>query len=130
MLLVVEDEAVVRDWLVSELIDAGYEVATAVDGHQAIFELDAGAARFSAVITDIRHEPGPDGWEVGRHARRLVPRMGVVYVTDDSGQAWLAKGVPGSVVVSKPYELAAILSAVSALVSDDGAAGAVRSLGD
>jgi DNA-binding response OmpR family regulator len=118
VLLVVEDEPVMQEWLASELTHAGFEVAMACDGNAAIAELDTRAERFKAVITDIRLGTGPDGWEVARHARELVPDMAVVYVSGDSGHAWPSKGVPGSVLVSKPFAVAQIINAVSTLVTE------------
>jgi DNA-binding response OmpR family regulator len=69
MLLVVEDESLILDSLESEFAEAGFDVTTASGGDQAIAEVNAGADRFRAVITGIRLGKGPDGWEVGRHAR-------------------------------------------------------------
>jgi DNA-binding response OmpR family regulator len=115
MLLVVEDEALIRGWLKSELTNAGFEVTAVRDGDQAIAELTIAPGRFSTVITDIRHGPGPDGWEIGRRARELDPAIAVVYVTSDVSHAWLTQGVPGSLVVSKPYEIAQIVAAIATL---------------
>jgi DNA-binding response OmpR family regulator len=125
MLLVVEDELHIQDLLKSALADAGFDVITACDGKQAIAELSTEAGRFKAVITDIRLGTGPDGWEVGRHARELVPDISVVYVTGDSGHAWPSRGVPGSVLVSKPFALAQIITAVSTLLTEADARRAV-----
>jgi DNA-binding response OmpR family regulator len=118
VLLVVEDEVGIQELLEIVLADAGFEVMTASDGDQAIAELNTGAARFKAVITDIRLGTGPDGWEVGRRARELVPNMAVVYVTADSGHLWPSRGVPGSVLVSKPFAMAQITTAVSTLLAE------------
>jgi DNA-binding response OmpR family regulator len=79
--LVVEDEVAIQELIREVRAEAGFQVTTASDGHQAITELNTGTGRFKAVITDIRLGTGPDGWEVGRHARELVPNMAVVYVT-------------------------------------------------
>ncbi len=73
------------------------------NGNRAIAELDADAARFKAVVTDIRLGKGPDGWDVGRRARELVSDMSVVYVSGDSTHDWSSKGVPESVVILKPF---------------------------
>ena len=126
MLLVVEDDFHIQDLLTSALGDEGFEVITAFDGKQAIAELDTGAGRFRAVITDIRLGAGLDGWEVGRHARELVPDMPIVYLSGDSGHVWASKGVPGSVLVCKPFALAQIVTAVSTLLTEADAHRAVR----
>ncbi len=127
MLLVVEDDLDIQDFLDDVLTDAGFEVVGAADGKQAIDELNTGARRFEAVITDIRLGNGPDGWEVGRHARELVPDMSVIYITGDSGHAWSSMGVPGSLLVCKPFAVGQIITAVSTLSTDANTRRAVSS---
>ena len=68
-ILLVEDEALIVEILTAEFADTGFDVVAASDGTRAIAELDADATRFKAVVTDIRLGEGPDGWDVGRHAR-------------------------------------------------------------
>lgn len=118
VLLVVEDEPLIQGLLEDMLAEAGFEVTTACNGDQAIAELATGAGRFRAVITDIRLGTGPDGWEVGQRARELVAEMSVVYVTADSDHMWLSKGVPGSVLVLKPFSSAQIITVVSTLLTE------------
>ena len=118
MLLVVEDDAYIQYLLESKLADAGYNVVTACDGRKAIAELNADAGRFRGVITDIRLGTGPNGWEVSRHARVLVPDMPIVYMTADSSFEWSSRGVPGSVLFTKPFALDQFTTAVSALLTE------------
>jgi DNA-binding response OmpR family regulator len=59
ILLLVEDENLISLALAEELVSGGYVVVTAHDGHLAIEELRSDAARFQAVITDIRLGEGP-----------------------------------------------------------------------
>ena len=118
MLLLVEDEAVVQEWMHTELVDAGFAVVAAADGTQALAELEAHVQRFKAVITDVKLGDGPDGWDVGRRARELVADMPVVYVSGDSADAWTSKGVPNSVMIMKPFVTAQLITAVSTLITD------------
>jgi DNA-binding response OmpR family regulator len=115
--LLVEDEALIVEILTAEFADTGFEVVVASDGNRAIAELDADAARFKAVVTDIRLGKGPDGWDVGRRARELVSDMSVVYVSGDSTHDWSSKGVPESVVILKPFAPTQLVTAVSTLVT-------------
>jgi DNA-binding response OmpR family regulator len=115
--LLVEDEALIVEILTAEFADTGFEVVVASDGNRAIAELDADAARFKAVVTDIRLGKGPDGWDVGRRARELVSDMSVVYVSGDSTHDWSSKGVPESVVILKPFAPTQLVTAVSTLIS-------------
>ena len=76
-LFLVEDDALIREFLEASLSDAGFEVVEVGCGTKALAEFDADAARFRAAITDIRLGAGPDGWAVARRARELVPTMPV-----------------------------------------------------
>jgi DNA-binding response OmpR family regulator len=116
-LLLVEDEILLHEILTIELADAGFETVAVSEGNQALAELEAVATRFKAVITDIRLGDGPDGWNVARRARELVADMPVVYITGDSAHEWSSKGVPGSVVIAKPFTAAQLSTAVSTLIT-------------
>ena len=101
-LFLVEDDPLIRDLLEASLTEAGFEVIEVGNGTKALAEFDAGAARFRAVITDIRLGAGPDGWAVARRARELVPNMPVVYMSGDSSHEWSSKGVPNSLMGPSP----------------------------
>jgi len=118
LLLLVEDEALIRDLLEVALHDAGFELAIAPEGTKALAELDVDATRFRAVITDVKLGPGPDGWDVARRARELVPDMPVVYMSGDSANDWASKGVPNSIMVAKPFAPVQIITAVTTLLNE------------
>ena len=116
-LFLVEDDALIRDLLEDSLTEAGFEVVEVSCGTKALAHFEADAARFRAVITDIRLGAGPDGWAVARRARELVPTMPVVYMSGDSSPEWSSKGVPNSLMVAKPFAPAQIITAVSTLLN-------------
>jgi DNA-binding NtrC family response regulator len=118
LVLLAEDDADVALVLEASLSDAGYEVILAKDGAAALREIDADAARFRAVVTDIRLGSGPDGWQVGQRVRELAPTMPVVYMTGDSAHEWASKGVPGSVILTKPFAPAQLVTAISTLATE------------
>jgi CheY-like chemotaxis protein len=117
LLLLVEDEEMIVEVTQDALEEGGFSVLTALSGTEAIALLDARSADLTGLITDIRLGPGPDGWEVARHGRKLRPDLPVVYTTGDSGADWSAEGVPKSVVVQKPYAQAQIVSAIAGLLN-------------
>jgi DNA-binding response OmpR family regulator len=117
LLLLVEDEVFILEVSESALADAGFEVVAATNGTEALAQLSADATRFGAVISDIRLGKGPDGWEVGRRARELVHDMPVVYTSGDSGHKWSSRGVPNSVMLTKPFAPAQLIAAVSTLLN-------------
>jgi CheY-like chemotaxis protein len=111
--LYVEDEPAVLDIGVTALEEGGFSVATAATGAEAIRKLEADGAGFIALVTDIDLAGGVDGWAVARRARELFPNLAVIYVSGGSADAWASRGVPGSVMLPKPFALAQLVVAVS-----------------
>jgi DNA-binding response OmpR family regulator len=128
LLLLVEDDLIMQDLLEDTLIRAGFEVVTANTGAQAMAELDLEATRFRAVITDIKLGTGPDGWEVGQHARGLVANIPIIYVSGTSQHEWTSKGVSNSVFFTKPYAPNRMLTAVATLLTESGARRTARTV--
>ncbi len=118
VLLLVEDDSALQELLHTELVDAGFEITAADNGKKALAELAADAARFRAVITDIKLGRGPDGWQIGRRARELVPVMPVIYMSGDSATDWSSKGVPNSVMLAKPFAPVQLITELSRLITD------------
>lgn len=114
--LVVEDEALLAFDLEHELSAAGYKVEVATNGDDAIAQL-VGPRQFAAVLTDIRLGSGSDGWAVAKHARRVDPHVTVVYMSGDSSAEWSSEGVPNSLMLTKPFAMAQIITAVSSLMN-------------
>ena len=117
LLLLVEDEALIALPLEQELEDAGFEVLLVFDGQQAVSQIDQGAHRFAGLIADIRL-PAVDCWSIARHARELVPTMPVVYMSGDSASDWAASGAPNSIMLSKPFAMAQLTSAIAKLLNE------------
>lgn len=118
-ILIVEDEALIRMGLADCLQSGGFAIAECSGGGEAMGYIDD-AAQLQGLITDIRLGTGPNGWEVARHARRKFANLPVVYVTGDSAADWTVEGVPGSVLLQKPYADAQMLTAMSTLLIEAG----------
>lgn len=116
-ILLIEDEAVTRIDIAFSLEEAGFEVIEAPDGAKALELFDLESERISSVITDIRLGHGANGWDVARHCRQMNPTLPVVYMSGDSAGDWAAQGVPGSVMIVKPFAMAQIVTAVSTLLN-------------
>ncbi|HYL06690.1 MAG TPA: PAS domain S-box protein, partial [Thermoanaerobaculia bacterium] len=89
-LLVIEDEAKDRGWLVRELTAAGFAVETAVTGGEAIERCRRRA--FAAVTLDLLL-PDASGLEVlsaiqATDANRGVPVIAVTVVTEQAAKGW------------------------------------------
>jgi DNA-binding NtrC family response regulator len=125
ILLLVEDDAGLLPVLEIALEDEGFEVVTAINGTQAIAALDADGTPFKAIVTDIRLGKGPNGWEVGHRAREVVPGIPMIYMSGDSAFEWTANGVPGSVMLQKPFVIAQLITAITTLLNQASSATAL-----
>ena len=77
-ILVVDDEAIIRDSLKDWLSDAGYPVLTAEDGHQALGLIEK--ERPGIAIIDLVM-PGMDGIELLKKAKEIWPGVEVIIIT-------------------------------------------------
>ena len=95
--LVVDDEAGVRDVLTDMLEVLGCHTVTASSGAEALERLKQ-EEQISMLITDITM-PGMDGHELAERARRLRPELKVLQV---SGRERRRDGYP---MIRKPFDL-------------------------
>lgn len=117
LVLLVEDEFLIRDLVQTSLEDADFAVVTAGHGGEAIQLLDGGRQPVSALITDVRLGEGPDGWAVARYARKLQPALPIIYFSGHSAADWPSEGVPNSLYLQKPLTAPQIVKAVRGVVS-------------
>ena len=78
-ILLVEDEALLREAVAEQLADRGFHVEQAATGEEAIDRLSSFA--FDIVITDLRLGDGPDGSAVLEEARASYPDIIGIIVT-------------------------------------------------
>ncbi|WP_137177919.1 response regulator [Roseomonas sp. AR75] len=103
LLLLVEDDALVRGTLAEALADAGFEVLEAADAETAL-HLVAERGDLAALLTDI-NLPGADGFVLARAARRLRPDLPVVYASGRVREADPRRALPGATFLAKPFSL-------------------------
>jgi DNA-binding response OmpR family regulator len=119
IVFVVEDQELLQELLIHPLEEAGYAVLLASSGTEAIDLLESEKGEtIRALVTDINlGRSPPSGWDVARRARELHPELPVVYVTGDGAEQWPSLGVPKSVLISKPFAPAQVVTAVSQLLN-------------
>ena len=113
-ILLVDDDAIVRDFTAAILEPAGYVVALAVDGAEAVEAVRH--ARYDMVLMDL-DMPVMDGFAASRAIRALgdaADRLPLVAITarpeaDDLTDRWAA-GIDGSLM--KPFSAQALLTLV------------------
>jgi CheY-like chemotaxis protein len=112
VVLVVEDEWLVRDAIVDYLQDAGCRVLEAASGEDALSVLDREQA-IDVLLTDIRLNGDINGWEVGEEFRRRHAGRPVIYASGHSIEP--PRQVPGSLFFNKPYSPSEIPNACRGL---------------
>jgi CheY-like chemotaxis protein len=117
--LLVDDEAIVRETLAASLVDAGYGVQVAADGAAALKILESEAA-VDVLVTDLSM-PDIDGLTVIRSARSIRPDLPALLLTGYAGHgAQLAVGgsLNGSfTLVRKPVTAAQLADRIEALLA-------------
>ena len=107
--LVVDDEASIRDLLSKTLALAEYDVDLAPDGRTALDRLRI--MPYDLLITDLKM-PGVDGLSVIREARRLKTDLPVVIITGYSTEASAIEAVNLGVsgYLTKPFRVPRVLA--------------------
>ncbi len=107
--LVVDDEASIRDLLSKTLALAEYDVDLAPDGRTALDRLRV--MPYDLLITDLKM-PGLDGLSVIREARRLKTDLPVVIITGFSTEASAIEAVNLGVsgYLTKPFRVPRVLA--------------------
>jgi CheY-like chemotaxis protein len=104
-ILLVDDNAVVRDMLVDLVGSLGYVADAASGGAEALALFDRN--RYDIVLTDLLM-PGMSGWEVLAAVRQRNPRMPVVIITGTPAVGDPRASQPGVAVLKKPVDVKAL----------------------
>jgi CheY-like chemotaxis protein len=117
-ILVIEDDAILRDLLADWLLAAGYRVGVAAEGAAGI--ADARAHRPALVVTDI-HMPGTGGAAVIAEVGRICPGVPVIAISAHfrSGHGLTpqqAVALGAARTLAKPFKRAEMVGAVAELV--------------
>ena len=124
IILLVEDEPLVRLVAADLLSDAHFRVIEAADAEEALTVLKAGVP-VDVVLSDVEMPPGIDGYDLAWEVHRRWPSVAIVIA---SGRKWPAQGdlPPGATFLAKPYSSMALLTRVLAAARTAQAARAER----
>jgi PAS domain S-box-containing protein len=118
MVLVVEDEPVVRGVILEMLAEQGYRTLEAVDGPSGLKILRSGE-RIDLLITDVGL-PGMNGRHVAEQAREERPDLKILFITGYAESVALSGGFlqPGMEMITKPFDLADLSRRIRVMVSN------------
>ncbi len=122
-LLIVEDDAEMRDLLRKVLEKEGFSVAVAANGQQALAILSAAqSGAFDLIVTDMLM-PHDGGLELLAVVRQTRPALPVIIVTafGDWESYSRALELGAAAFISKPLKMAELTSAIHAALARRGA---------
>lgn len=114
--LVAEDEASIREFIVINLQRSGYEVCQADNGRAALEAYEAANGDFDVVLLDIMM-PEMDGLEVCKRLRNMSQTVGIIMLTAKTQEIDRVTGllVGADDYVSKPFSPSELMARVDAI---------------
>jgi CheY-like chemotaxis protein len=114
VVLVVEDDALIRCDLAEHLQEAGYIVIETASGEEAI-AMCKSYRSIDIMVTDIHLHGSATGWDVAECVRANRPNVSVLYT---SGKPFdRERCIPGSALLAKPYQYQDVVSVCDRLRS-------------
>jgi DNA-binding NtrC family response regulator len=115
--LLVDDEAALRELLVEVLTDCGYRVLQAASGSEALAMTSASHATIDILVTDVRM-PDIDGPELAASARSVVPKLEVLYMSGYTDHHLFHENLTGAEAnfIQKPFAAEDLCARIAALV--------------
>jgi DNA-binding response OmpR family regulator len=117
IILVIEDDQGIQGIIEDALTDGGFEAAIAASGEEAVTLLQGHHTRYRALVTDIKLLGQIDGWTIAQKAREIDGGFPVLYMSGADAENWASKGVPNSIMLTKPFAPAQLVTAVSHLIN-------------
>jgi len=125
-ILLIEDNAALRQMLTEALVEAGYSVTTAANGEEGCQLYRK--YKFKLVITDI-FMPDKEGLETIRELKEINPELDIIAMSGGGTRSFYA-GSPGAElalkaaqrlgagrVLNKPFKLSLLIDMVSELTA-------------
>jgi CheY-like chemotaxis protein len=114
VVIVTEDEPLIRTFAADILTDAGFTVVEASHADDALTILNSRAV--DVLFTDVQMPGFMNGLELARHVRRRWPRI-VVLVASGNAPPTPSDMPDGSRFLPKPYSYSQLLAGVQELVA-------------
>jgi CheY-like chemotaxis protein len=119
VVLVVEDEPVVRGLIVEVLGELGYQAIEAGDGIKGL-EILRSKRRIDLLVTDIGL-PGLNGRQMADGARVHRPDLKILFMTGYAENAALASGFlePGMSMITKPFAMDVLAGRIREIIESE-----------
>jgi PAS domain S-box-containing protein len=123
VILVVEDDTMVRDYVTTQLKSLGYHTIAAENAAEALNLVQRGLT-FDLLFTDIVMPGSMDGSELARAVRGVRPSVKVLFTSGYTDKAIVGEGglQPGVLLLQKPYRRGELARMIRAALRTDGLA--------
>ncbi|MCB8874236.1 ATP-binding protein [Acidisoma silvae] len=116
-ILIVEDDAVIRNLTVEVLSEAGYRILQASDGQEGLRMLDS-RIHIDLLLTDVGL-PRVNGRQLADQARETRQSLKVLFITGYAQNTKLTSDAlaPGMSILTKPFTVAGLINRVKEVLS-------------
>jgi CheY-like chemotaxis protein len=103
-ILAVEDDPLVRNYVIAQLVGLGYRAIPAANADEALVLIDQGTV-YDLLFTDVIMSGSKSGRELAEEVLRRRPDVKVLYTSGYSESAIIHNGRldPGVLLLTKPY---------------------------
>jgi PAS domain S-box-containing protein len=118
-ILVVEDDALVRGFVIAQLQALGYSTVAVGDGRAALAYIESGQP-FDLLFTDVVMPGGMTGCQLGDEVARRQPGTGILYTSGYTENATVRHGRldEGVLLLTKPYRKSELARMVHLALED------------
>jgi CheY-like chemotaxis protein len=113
--LVVDDDASVRESMRKVLEDAGYKVALAADGQEAVEQFEGG--HVDLLLLDIGL-PVKNGWDAFERITNEAPVLPIIIITGQASQHDMAVAAGIGALMEKPLDVTDLLNTMQKLLAE------------
>nr|WP_277819277.1 response regulator [Pseudoroseomonas vastitatis] len=119
VVLVVDDEPVIRMLITEVLEELGYAAIEAADGPEGLRVLQSNR-RVDLLVTDVGLPGGMNGRQLADAARQQRPGLKVLFITGYAENAVIGKTIlePGMQVVTKPFAMQALATHIRDMIEE------------
>jgi len=114
-ILVIEDDAIIRELISDTLADSGLQPLTAPDGQAGLALLQA-TPDIGLLVTDIRL-PGINGHQVAAAAQALHPDIKILFISGLGARDDSPTLPPNAVMMTKPFTLQDLATRIAGLLN-------------
>jgi len=125
--LIVDDDASVRESLRKVLEDAGYEIALAADGREAVERFEAG--HVDLLLLDIGL-PVKNGWDAFERLTNEAPVLPIIIIAVQANPHDMAVAAGVGALMEKPLGAVELLNTMQELLAEPMEARLLRLCGD